>query len=141
MELDYEEGVELWRAGDTEAARDALRYALQGCGDNLWVHVALGRIALDDFRDPHLARGHFGYAFELAQRALPPGFAGRLVRDRPANRPFYEAVEGLSACYEATGKPGEAASLRKLAAKLAEGRPTRPTPDGPRGSDRSPEGG
>jgi hypothetical protein len=122
MELDYEEGIELWRAGDPEAARDALRFALQGCGDNLWVHVALGRIALDDFRDARLARGHFGYAFELAQRALPPGFAGRLVRDRPANRPFFEAAEGLSACYEALGKPGEAASLRKLAARLAEGR-------------------
>src|SRR4051812_50190199 len=81
-ELDYEEGIELWKAGDPESARDALRYALQGCGDNLWVHVALGRIALQDFQDPTLARGHFGYAFELSQRALPPGFAGRLPRDR-----------------------------------------------------------
>jgi hypothetical protein len=125
MELDYAEGMELWRAGDPEAARDALRFALQGCGDNLWVHVALGRIALQDFNDPTLARGHFGYALELAQRALPPGFTGRLVRDLPANRPFYDAVEGLSACYEALGKPVEAASLRKHAARLAEGRPRR----------------
>src|SRR5271170_3208119 len=61
MELDYEEGIALWREGDVEAARDALRYALQGCGDNLWVHVALGRIALEEFRDASLARGHFGY--------------------------------------------------------------------------------
>ncbi len=76
MELDYEEGMALWREGDAEAARDALRYALQGCGDNLWVHVALGRIALESFRDPSLARGHFGYAFEKAERALPPGFTG-----------------------------------------------------------------
>ncbi len=68
MELDYEEGIEFWKAGDTEAARDALRYALQGCGDNLWVHVALGRIALQDDNDPTLARGHFGYAYELAER-------------------------------------------------------------------------
>src|SRR5580704_7170083 len=44
MELDYEEGLELRREGDSEGARDALRYALQGCGDNMWVHVALGRI-------------------------------------------------------------------------------------------------
>src|SRR3954447_330196 len=51
MELDYEEGMELWREGDVEAARDALRFALQGCGDNLWVHVALGRIALQEFND------------------------------------------------------------------------------------------
>ena len=52
MELDYEEGIELRKAGDPEAARDALRFALQGCGDNIWVHVALGRIALDEFNDP-----------------------------------------------------------------------------------------
>jgi hypothetical protein len=92
LELDYEEGMELLRAGDPEAARDALRYALQGCGDNLWVHVALGRIALDEFREPALARGHFGYAFELAQKALPPGFAGRLDPDRVVNRPFFHAI-------------------------------------------------
>src|SRR4051812_29467182 len=38
---DYEEGMEILRAGEPEEARDALRYALQGCGDNLWVHAAL----------------------------------------------------------------------------------------------------
>jgi hypothetical protein len=122
MELDYAEGLELWKAGDPDAARDALRYALQGCGDNLWVHVALGRIALDEFKDPLLARGHFGYGFELAERALPPGFSGRLPRDREANRPFYEAIEGLLACYEALARPDEAAALRTLAARLAAGR-------------------
>ena len=82
-ELDYEEGMEIWKAGDPESARDALRYALSACHDNIWIHVALGQIALEEFRDPSLARGHFGYAFELAERALPPGFAGRLPRDRP----------------------------------------------------------
>ncbi len=119
MELDYAEGIELWEAGDPEAARDALRYALQGCGDNLWVHVALGRIALRDDRDPSLARGHFGYAYELAHRAIPPGFSGLLPRHRPANRPYYDAVEGLASCYEALGRPGEAAKLRDQAARLA----------------------
>jgi hypothetical protein len=121
MELDYEEGIALWREGDSEAARDALRFALQGCGDNLWVHVALGRIALQEFRDPKLARGHFGYAFELVQRALPPGFRGRLPRERFANRPFYEAIDGLATCYDAVGQPGEAAGLRALAERLAGG--------------------
>ena len=99
MEPDYEEGIELWKAGDVEAARDALRYALQGCGDNIWVHVALGRIALEEFKDPSLARGHYGYAFELAQR-LAPGFSGRLPRQRVANEAFFEAIEGLATCYE-----------------------------------------
>jgi hypothetical protein len=121
-ELDYEEGVELWRAGDPESARDALRYALSAFHDNIWIHVALGQIALDEFRDPALARGHFGYAFELAHRALPPGFAGRLPRDRPNNRPFYQAIDGLVRCLEALGHQGDIADLRALGKKLAADR-------------------
>lgn len=137
MELDYEEGIELRHAGDPEAARDALRYALQGCGDNLWVHVALGWIALEDFRDPTLARGHFGYGYELAQRALPPGFRGRLPRHRLANRPFYDAIEGLVACYEALHRPEEAASLRTLYTRLSGSEPPSP-PRPPAGSAGDP---
>ncbi len=126
MELDYAEGLDLWREGDPEAARDALRYALQGCGDNLWVHVALGRIALEEFNDPNLARGHFGYAYELAKKALPPDFAGRLPRGRVANQPFHDAIDGLATCYKALGKPEESSNLRKLLARLD------PTPGGPK---------
>ena len=121
MELDYEEGMELWRAGDPEAARDALRFALQGCGDNLWVHVALGRIALEEFHDPSLARGHFGYAYELASRAIPPGFRGRIVPDRVMNQPFYDAAEGLAACYAALDKRPDAEAVRATIARLSQG--------------------
>jgi len=120
-ELDYEEGIELWKAGDPESARDALRYALSAYHDNIWVHVALGRIALDEFRDPTLARGHFGYAFELANRALPRGFSGRLPPDRPSNRPFFEAIDGLVRCLEALGRPADCASLRALRDRLSAG--------------------
>jgi hypothetical protein len=114
MRPDYEEGLELWKAGEPEDARDALRYALQGCGDNLWVHVALGRIALEAFNDPSLARGHFGYGFELAQRAIPSDFSGRIPRDRPANRPLFEAMDGLIECLHRLGRDPEAAELRAL---------------------------
>lgn len=125
MELDYEEGIELRKAGDPEAARDALRFALQGCGDNLWVHVALGKIALEDFKDPTLARGHFGYAYELVEKAIPRDFAGKLPREHPANRPVYDAIEGLVACYEALGDAPLAQELRGRAALWAK-------PPGPR---------
>jgi hypothetical protein len=121
VELDYEEGIEIWKAGDPEGARDALRYALSACHDNLWVHVALGQIALKEFRDPTLARGHFGYAFELGRRALPQGFLGRLPRDRPANRPFYEALDGLISCLEALGQPNGCAPMRALRDRLSAG--------------------
>ncbi len=115
---DFEEGIEIWKAGEAEEARDALRFALQGCRDNLWVHAALGRIALQSSNDPTLAKGHFGYAFELARKALPPDFAGKLPRDRAANRPFYDAIDGLITCHEALGASQDAASLKVLARNL-----------------------
>ena len=80
-----------------------------------------GQIALVEFRDPALARGHFGYAFELAHRALPQGFKGRLPRDRPNNRPFYEAIDGLAQSLEALGRHGDSKSLRALGARLSGG--------------------
>jgi hypothetical protein len=122
-ELDFQEGLELWKAGDPEGARDALRYALEACHDNLWVHVALGRLALEEFRNPGLARGHFGYAVELARKALPAGFSGCLPRDRAANQPFYHAFEGLARCLRALGKEGEATALAELADRLAGRKP------------------
>lgn len=113
-ELDYEEGMEIWKAGDPEDARDALRFALSACRDNLWVHVALGQIALKEFNDPQLAIGHFGYVIELTTLVVTPRFKGRLVRDRDNNRPVYEALEGLITCYEKQGKPRDAAKYRAL---------------------------
>jgi hypothetical protein len=124
-ELDYQEGIDLWKAGDPEEARDALRYALGACRDNLWVHVALGQLALREFKDPALARGHFGYAVELGNKALPPGFSGRLPRDRVANRPLFEALEGLADSLRTLGKPKDADGLSSLAARLAGALPRR----------------
>jgi hypothetical protein len=115
--------MEMLNAGDPEGARDALRYALAACRDNLWIHVALGRIALEEFGDPTLARGHFGYAFELGRGALPPQFAGLLTQDRPNNRPFYDAIDGLIRSLEALGRSGDAAELRALADRLSGGGP------------------
>ncbi len=87
----------------------------------MWIHVALGRIALEEFRDPSLARGHFGYAVELGRRALPSQLAGALPADRPGNRPFHDALEGLIRTLEALGKGGDAANLRTLKERLSGG--------------------
>jgi hypothetical protein len=84
--------------------------------------VALGRIALDEARDPALARGHFGYAIELVERALPAEFSGRLPRDRPTNQPFYEAIGGMIECFEALGKHRDSAGLRALRDRLSSRR-------------------
>lgn len=117
-ELDYEEGIELWRAGEPEAARDALRYALEGCRDNLWLHAALGDIALHEYGDPRLARGHYGYAVDLAERALPPNFSGRLDGNLKANKPFVAALVGLIASLEALGRGRDARELEAMLKRL-----------------------
>jgi hypothetical protein len=118
-ELDYEEAIEILDAGEPDVAREVLIDALEGCGDNLWIHAALGRIALEGMRNPSLARGHYGYVLELVERALPPGFRGRLPRSLPANRPLFEAAEGLAASLEALGTPAEASEVRAKAARWA----------------------
>jgi hypothetical protein len=136
--LDYQDGLELWKAGDPEGAQDALRYALQACRDNQWVHLALGHIALHEFHDPALARGHFGYVVELTRQAIPHGFRGSLPRSRPANEAFYDAIDGLISCFCALGKNREAESIRAWAQDLAdaEQNPPASTPGEP-GQDRA----
>jgi hypothetical protein len=114
VDLDYQEAMEMWKAGEPEEARDALRFALEGCSDNIWIHAALGELALKEYRDPRLAMGHFGYAFELVHRALPADFAGKIPREVPANRPFYDALQGLIACLRAVGESREADRLQKM---------------------------
>lgn len=118
---DFEEGLALWKEGEPEDARDALRFALDGCGDNLWVHVALGRLALDEFKDPTLARGHFGYALSLAQQAIPQDLDGALSPERPANVPLYDAIAGLIACCKALSQPDEVDHLTRLRTALSGG--------------------
>ena len=129
LELDYLEGIELWEAGEPEDARLALRFVLGACGEYLQVHVALGKIALQEKNDAKLVRGHFGYAFELVERALPHGFNGRLPKDRPANVPYYEAAEGLAACYDKMERPQDAAWVRGRIAALARRNAIAPTKD------------
>lgn len=116
---DYEEAMILLDEGDDEEAVEALRYALEACRDSLWLHVALGKIALTRRNDPELARGHYGYAFELIEAGLPRDFDGPLPRSHPPNMPCYEAMEGLAACYEALGQHRDARSLRDLADRWA----------------------
>ena len=49
-------------------------------------------------------------------------FAGILPVDRPNNRPFYDALDGLIRSLEALGQGGEAGTLRTLRDRLSGGR-------------------
>lgn len=127
---DYEEAMELLREGEVESARDALRHALSGSGYFLEVHAALGKIALDDDRDPTLARGHYGYVVELGERALPPGFRGKLSERCSVNRAFLESIAALARIYKGMGQRSMAERLLERMDRLAAGSGGKPGASG-----------
>ena len=91
-------------AGEYEVARDELRWLLDGCPDFIAAHRALGELALEE-NDLPLARGHFGYGYEIGRRAFPPdGPPGPLPYDLPANQAFLEAAKGLAWCLRQLGE-------------------------------------
>lgn len=85
-------------AGEFEIAQDELRWLLDGCSEFIVAHKLLGELAvLDD--DVKLARGHFGYAYNIGRKAIPKeGLRGTLPYELEANRDFYEAGKGLCWC-------------------------------------------
>jgi hypothetical protein len=65
----------------------------------------LGEIALSE-NDWPLARGHFGYAYRLGEKALQQaGTKGPLPYRLEANRSFLESGKGLAFCLRQLGKP------------------------------------
>ncbi len=97
-------------AGEIDVAVDELLWLLSGCDVLLEAHKMLGEIAVAD-GDLQLARGHFGYAYELGLGALGKGTGGVLPYARPANQPFFQAGKGLAWCLEQQGEAGLAAEV------------------------------
>ena len=100
----------------------ACQFRFDEIGEDERIDFLRHQIASRQTRDPALARGHFGYAIELVERALPRGFSGRLARERPNNRPFYEAIDGLVECFDMLGKHRDSTGLRALRNRLLTGR-------------------
>jgi len=94
---DLEEVEQMIGVGEVEVAQDELRWLLDGCSDFVTAHRLLGELAIAA-GDLPLARGHFGYAFEIGLGALPADFAGGLPYRIPANQAFFEAAKGLAHC-------------------------------------------
>jgi hypothetical protein len=80
--------------GEVDVATDELRYLLEECSDCIAAHRLLGELALSN-GDVPLARGHFGYAYTAAERALPPDFRGPLLYSVAENQAFLESAKGL----------------------------------------------
>ncbi len=101
---DLEEVRKMVDAGELDIAVDECRWLLNGCSDCLEAHRILGEIALGE-NDLPLARGHFGYAFRLGEKALDQaGCKGPLPYRLPANGSFLEAAKGLAWCLRQLGK-------------------------------------
>jgi hypothetical protein len=91
-------------AGEIEIAREELQWLLSGCTDMIDAHKTLGELALLD-QDLPLARGHFGYAYQIGAKALDRAGATANVPYRsPANQAFFEAGKGLAFCLRELGK-------------------------------------
>ncbi len=119
---DIEEVEKMIAAGETEIALDELRWLLSECRDFLAAHKLLGDLALaaGDFR---LARGHYGYAYQLGIAAIDrAGTIDALPSDRAANQAFFAAGQGLVNCLTKLGKhrPGPGSG-----SATPEARPTR----------------
>ena len=94
-EVDVREARAMVAEAEIEVARDELRWLLQGCSDNLAIHVLLGEMAASE-SDHALARGHFGYGYQIGQKALRRASAcGELPAELPANQTFFTAGKGL----------------------------------------------
>ena len=101
---DLQEVRSILDAGEHEVAVDELRWLLGGCSDMLDAHKMLGELALLN-NDLPLARGHFGYAYQLGIKAIErAGARGTLPFRLPANQPFFEAGKGLVHCLRELGR-------------------------------------
>jgi hypothetical protein len=103
---DLDEVHAMIAAGELEIARDELLYLVSDCRGFLEAHNRLGELALEE-ADLSLARGHFGFAFEIGIESLPKGFRGVLPSTTDYNTPFFLAGRGLARCLIARGQKAE----------------------------------
>lgn len=111
---DLEEVEKMLAAGESEIARDELLWLLSGCPDLLRAHRLLGEIALES-GDIRLARGHFGYGFEIGLSAiLRAGLSSPLPYRLPTNQSFFESAKGLAHCLRELKEPSMAADVARI---------------------------
>lgn len=118
---DLEEVEAMIEAGELDIARDELLWLVDECREFILAHRLLGELAAEA-GDWRLARGHFGFAWQLGIDALPQGSLmpqgalmsqggrapqggkpGTLPYVRPDNQAFLEAGKGLVYCLQQQG--------------------------------------
>lgn len=116
-EEDLDEVRKMMLAGEHEIARDELLYLVADCRAFLAAHNLLGELALED-EDIPLARGHYGFAYEIGLESLGAGFTGQLPANREYNGEFFLAGRGLARCLIARGQRSEGRDVLEFLAKL-----------------------
>jgi hypothetical protein len=102
---DIEEVRAMIAAGEAEVAIDELRWLVESCPEMIEAHYLLGKLAVESMGDAALGRGHFGFGYQLGQRALAKaGNPAPVTALHPANRPFFDAGRGLAWCLAELGK-------------------------------------
>lgn len=102
---DVDEVRHMIEMGEYDVALDELRWLLNGCGDCIEAHRLLGELALLN-HDARLARGHFGYAYEIGIAAIDrQRGSGPYPYERAANQAFLECGKGLARCLSELEKP------------------------------------
>jgi hypothetical protein len=115
---DIEEVRIMIAAGETDVARDELRWLLDECHDFIEAHALLGDLAFAE-NDFKLARGHYGYAYQLGLRAIEQTKdVARVSGDNPANKPFFHGGQGLVRSLAKMGKRGLAQDVAKRLLQL-----------------------
>ncbi len=110
-------------AGENEIAQDELRWLLSECRDFMAAHKMLGDLAVAA-GDLRLARGHYGYAYQIGVQAIDrTGNIKPVLYNNPANRAFFEAGRGL---VEALSKLGKRGLARDVMNRLRELDPSDP---------------
>jgi hypothetical protein len=114
---DLDEVQKMIAAGELEIARDELLYLISDCRAFLEAHNLLGELALEE-EDIAVARGHFGFAYEIGLGSLPAGFQSILPATIGYNVPFFLAGRGLARCLIARGRRSEGRDVLKQLARF-----------------------
>jgi hypothetical protein len=112
-------------ACETDVALDELRWLLSGCAEFIAAHVMLGELARS-VGDVPLARGHYGAGYQLGLQTLRRAKMPKpVLYSQLANRPFFEAGQGLVWSLETLSKPQMAEEVVMMLVELDPADPLR----------------
>ena len=106
-------------AGEHDVAIDELRWLLGNEHEMIEAHFLLGKLAVEAIDDIPLARGHFGFGYQMGMKALRRAKMPKPVPAlHPANRLFFDCGRGLVWCLHNLGKSEMAIEVAEQLLKL-----------------------